>query len=78
MSLGHWGIVISVDLANPTQPELDGPVSQYEVKWKHERQLWEIWMVASTCGHHVVNEVLFGFAIRLMQKWINLEKGKQS
>jgi hypothetical protein len=78
MNPGQREIVISVDLANPTQPELEGLAAQYEMERKHERQLWRIWVVASTRGHHIVTEVLFGFAIRLIrliQKWMNLEEG---
>jgi hypothetical protein len=79
MSQGQKENVISVDLANSTRPELEGLAAQHEMEWKHERQLWGIWVVASTRhgGHHIVTEVLFGFAIRLIQKWINLEEGKQ-
>jgi hypothetical protein len=77
MSPGQREIVISVDLTNPTQPGLEGLAVQYEMERKHERQLWGIWVVASTRGHHIVTEVLFGFAIRLIQKWIDLEEGKQ-
>ena len=73
--------MISVDLANPlanpTQPELEGLAARYEMERKRERQLRGIWVVASTRGHHIVTGVLFGFGIRLMQKWINLEEGKQ-
>lgn len=76
MSPGQREIVISVDLANPTQPELEGLAAQ-EMERKHERLLWGIWVVASTRGHHIVTEVLFDFAIRLIQKWINLEGVKQ-
>jgi hypothetical protein len=77
MSPGQRETVISVDLANPTQPELEELAARYEMERKRERQLWGIWLVASTRGHHMVIEVLFGFGIRLIQKWINLEEGKQ-
>jgi hypothetical protein len=77
MSPGQTKIVISVDLANPTQLELDGLAAQYEMERRHERQPRGIWVVASTRGHHMVTEVLSGFAIRLIQKWINLEEGKR-
>jgi hypothetical protein len=70
-------MVISADLANPTQPQLEGLAARYEMERKHERQLWGIWVVASARGRHVVTEVLFGLAIRLIPKWINLEEGKQ-
>jgi len=63
--------VISVDLANPTQPGLEGLAAQY---WMEGERLWGVWVVASTCGHRIVTEVLFGSAIRLTQ---NLEEGER-
>lgn len=77
MSPGQREIVISVDLVNPTRPELEGPAAQHEMERKHERQLWGIWVVTSARGHHIVTEILVVFAIHLIQKWIKLEEGKK-
>lgn len=77
MNPGQSEVVISVDLANPSQSELEGLTAQYEMEREHEQQLWGIWVVASTRGLHIVTVVLFGLAIRLIQIWINLEEWKQ-
>lgn len=76
MSPGQREIVISVDSANPSQSEPEGLTAPYEMEQKHERQLWGIQVAASIRGLHMVTVVLFGFAIRLIQIWINLEEGK--
>ena len=77
MNPGQSEIVISVDLANPSQSELEELTAQCEMEREHEQQLWGIWVVASTRGLHIVTVVLFGLAIRLIQIWINLKEWKQ-